>query len=36
MESIDNMPLGKKVLGSYLVLTGIFLIIAIFSSSLRF
>jgi methyl-accepting chemotaxis protein len=28
MESIDNVPLGKKILGSYLLLTVIFLITA--------
>jgi methyl-accepting chemotaxis protein len=33
MESIDNMPLGKKILGSYFVLTVIFLIIAILGFS---
>ena len=33
MESIDNMPLGRKILGSYLILTGIFLIIALLGFS---
>ena len=33
MESIDNMPLGRKILGSYLLLTIIFLIIAILGFS---
>ncbi len=28
MDSIDNIPLGKKILGSYLILTAIFVIIA--------
>ncbi|MFA5269122.1 MAG: methyl-accepting chemotaxis protein [Methanoregula sp.] len=33
MQSIDNTPLGKKILGSYLLLTVIFAIIAIFGYS---